>query len=146
MNKENFNYPRFGTWCTHSGILPNYRGIASEFYSMLNNEDFIGCSIFKVNHLIDNPSIYFQKKFKINPKKSLFFNIIKNNLILSDFLNISLSDILNKKYKRKAIMKKPRYYSWPKIKHMRKFTKKNRIITVNEISNFLLRNFNEKIF
>ena len=146
IDQKNMKIPSFGIWCTHSGILPNYKGVASEFYSMIQNEKFIGSSLFKINEFLDSPSVIFLKKFSLNKNNSLFYNIIKNNLILADFLDLKLSNILKKDYSIQKSYPKKKYYGWPQKIYMKKFSEKNKIMSINEILKFLLKRFNKEDF
>ena len=40
--------PRFGVLNLHSGILPSYRGVMATFWSMLNQERYIGTSLHQI--------------------------------------------------------------------------------------------------
>jgi len=59
----------------HPGILPNYKGSTTMYYSMLL-ESKIGCSIILMNKEIDKGPILFKKKYKIQQKFVDFDNTI----------------------------------------------------------------------
>jgi methionyl-tRNA formyltransferase len=68
--------PRFGIINLHSGVLPDYRGILATFWSMLNDETHIGCTLHYVtDNTIDTGEIIGIHKIPADNKRSLLWNI-----------------------------------------------------------------------
>lgn len=53
----------------HTGVLPNYRGLRSEFWALYNNDfNNIGTTIIKIDKNIDAGGILLQEKVNVNRK------------------------------------------------------------------------------
>lgn len=52
----------------HTGMLPKYRGLMPTFWAMLNEEKFVGISVFLVDEGIDSGPIVVQKQVEIGDK------------------------------------------------------------------------------
>ena len=52
----------------HPGLLPKYRGLFPNFYSLMNNEKNIGFTLHKVNNKIDSGQIIKKYLIPINKK------------------------------------------------------------------------------
>jgi len=52
----------------HTGLLPKYRGLMPTFWTLLNEEDYIGVSVFLVDEGIDSGPIVVQRKVRIENK------------------------------------------------------------------------------
>ena len=50
----------------HTAMLPRYRGLMPTFWALLNNEEYIGVSVFFVDEGIDSGPIVVQKKLPAN--------------------------------------------------------------------------------
>lgn len=88
---------------THASLLPKYRGGSPINWSIINGEDFFGCSIIEMSKGLDKGPIILQKKIKL---KDL------NYLEAVEKSNILFSSLLNK------FFSKPNYY-WKKRKLQR---------------------------
>jgi folate-dependent phosphoribosylglycinamide formyltransferase PurN len=64
INKDIINF--------HPGLLPKYRGLFPNFYSLMNNEKNIGFTLHKVNNKIDSGQIIKKYLIPINKKDGLF--------------------------------------------------------------------------
>jgi methionyl-tRNA formyltransferase len=82
----------------HSGILPDYKGILTSFWSKKNNETEYGFTVHGIeNSGIDTGSVFHVEKFKHNPDKCLFHTIHKLYPDAANFMRGFLSDFqLNK--------------------------------------------------
>ena len=66
FKKEIFDLAPNGCLNLHTGLLPKYRGLMPTFWAMLNGENEIGISVFKVDKGIDSGPILIQKTIEIN--------------------------------------------------------------------------------
>jgi len=111
----------------HPGILPNYRGLYPNFYSILNNEKHIGITFHQINEKIDDGKIFNIKKFdlKKNNKifhtyKKLFFNIETIKFIEASLLNYN--KIKKTTYNTVFLERNnSKYYSLPTLKQILKY-------------------------
>lgn len=49
----------------HAGILPKWRGFAANAWAIINGEDEIGYSFFRINEKMDDGDLYFVRHIKI---------------------------------------------------------------------------------
>ncbi len=92
--KELLSVPRYGFWCIHPSLLPQYRGPSPIAYSLINGDKKTGVTIFKMDEKIDHGPLIAQQEQEILPtdhrldleKKltDLAFSLFKK-LILTDF-------------------------------------------------------------
>ena len=55
------NTPRLGTYLWHEGITPNYRGVYSPFWALVNEDhENLGYTLLKVNSKLDAGEVYVQ--------------------------------------------------------------------------------------
>ena len=103
----------------HPGILPNYKGLYPNFYSILKKEKNIGITFHLINEKIDEgPTLdKLNYKFDFNKDKifllykTLFFNVRTINFITKSINNFnSLKKKLSRKFKVTG-----KYYSYPKL-------------------------------
>lgn len=61
LPKKLINTPKYGTFLWHEGITPNYRGVYSPFWALVN-EDYenLGYTLLKMNSKLDAGEIYVQ--------------------------------------------------------------------------------------
>ncbi len=64
--------PRCGTINIHTSPLPKYRGMAPNFWALVNGEKEFGTSIHLVTSEIDNGDIVCQKKVEIRDSDTVF--------------------------------------------------------------------------
>jgi len=118
-------FPKFGIINLHSGILPNYRGVMPTFWSMLNQEKEIGCTLHYIqDQTIDTGDIIEIYRKNIDYQKSYIFNVLSiyksgSNIILKLLKKISLKS----KIIKKPQIDKGKYYSFPKKFELDKFQK-----------------------
>jgi len=63
----------------HTGILPHYRGVRSEFWALYNKDyDNIGSTIIKIDEGIDSGNVLLQNKVKVEPGDNEFILKCKN--------------------------------------------------------------------
>jgi methionyl-tRNA formyltransferase len=89
----------------HSGILPQYRGSTTFYYSILNEKKCGATAIF-LNENIDEGNIIFEKEFDV-PKENVDFDHIFDPFIRAEVLKEALKRyIKNKKFDEKPQNKK----------------------------------------
>lgn len=62
----------------HYAVLPRFRGFHGMHWALINDEKFMGYTLFRVNHVIDGGPIYCQYKFKVQDTMDL--NQIRTHL------------------------------------------------------------------
>ena len=95
IKKNILKIPKMGTLNSHPGILPYYRGIDCEKWTIFN-DDFvnIGCSVHWVDKGVDTGSIISTVKYKISKNETLkTLNINLNNLAVRMLAKIVLKII-----------------------------------------------------
>ncbi|MEZ5428769.1 MAG: formyltransferase family protein [Pyrinomonadaceae bacterium] len=71
LPKKLINTPRLGTYLWHEGITPNYRGVYSPFWALVN-QDYknLGYTLLKMNSKLDAGEVYVQGKVEnVNLKR-----------------------------------------------------------------------------
>ena len=68
---EIINKTKIGVFGFHNSLLPKYRGGAPIVWQILNNEDIIGSTLFKINKDIDSGEILFQIKTAFKKKSDV---------------------------------------------------------------------------
>lgn len=119
--------PRCGVINLHSGILPNYRGVLSSFWAILNGEKEIGATLHYISDSkIDAGDIIGFVKVDFDKNSSLVSNI--SNLYLSAFSLLAktiekISDGEKLKAVKQSELGNSRYFSYPKADDIKEFTK-----------------------
>ena len=116
LNENVLNTPKFGTICTHSSLLPSFKGIAGEFNAIAQGEHFIGSSIFNVELVLDEGHVLFQRTFKTRPNKSLLYHLLKNNIIAKHLLRKAVIEVGRAKGTSRFCVEndyESSYFSWP---------------------------------
>ena len=128
FKEEILNIPKKGCINIHCSLLPKYRGLMPSFWTLYNNEDYSGVSIFLINKDIDDGPIIFQKKIKVS-NFTLEELILNTKAISFKALRIVLK--LFKKNKIKIInennVKESTYFSFPNKKDVDKFRLYNKL-------------------
>ena len=101
----------------HPGILPKYRGLFTNYYSLKNNETNVGITFHKINHKIDAGDII--SKLEIPIKKddtvySLYKKIYKSEDSLY-FIKNCLEKYEDIKINKLSLGKNAKYNSYPKF-------------------------------
>lgn len=123
LKKEVLGLPKLGSLNIHPGYLPLYRGVASSFWAMLNENEFGGVTIHYMAEKLDCGDIVNRGKVLIAKNKSLH----KHNFLCcklgGELLLGSLKDIQAGEVKR-IKQEKGNYYSWPEQKDVKKYLTK----------------------
>lgn len=125
--KEKFlSIPKHGVFCVHSSLLPAYKGIAGEFHAINNNENVIGTTIFQVKAQLDAGEVLSQVWFDIEKGRSLFHQIVKNNISGGELLHKMVVSLKNEGKINGDFypgVLKSSYYSWPSKADVKKYKK-----------------------
>ncbi|MFN0279984.1 MAG: formyltransferase family protein [Pyrinomonadaceae bacterium] len=63
LPKALINTPKYGTFLWHEGITPNYRGVYSPFWALVNKDyDNLGYTLLRMNSKLDAGEVYVQGK------------------------------------------------------------------------------------
>lgn len=118
--------PQMGCLCLHSGLLPSYKGIAGEFHAMRLGENYCGSTFFVMNEAIDEGAIVGQVKIEVDYHKSIFFNMVQNNLAARDLVKNKTSIGIQKGLFQEIskIDVEPSYFSWPSSENMNQLRKR----------------------
>ena len=63
--------PSLGCVNLHCSLLPDYAGIMPSFWTLYNDEEYLGCTVHIMDSKIDNGSIIAQKKILNTSGKSI---------------------------------------------------------------------------
>ncbi len=120
LKSEALSLPRIGCINVHPGYLPNYRGVASSFWAMLENNKFGGATVHYMESKLDKGDIIKREKVPISKEISLH----RHNFLCCQTGGRLLIEAINKIYFKKIKGKKQgkgNYYSWPKSEEVRRF-------------------------
>lgn len=105
----------------HSALLPTYGGIYPIFWQLLNNEMWGGVTLHWIDKHIDKGTIAYQKQFKLNQSKSLFWHY-KVAFEISLELSIqAINDIEKGIINSFSMDNNYTYFSWPKRDDIKRF-------------------------
>ena len=114
IKTENFNTKKF--YNIHFSLLPEYKGMHTTAWPIINGEKYSGVTLHKIDNGIDTGDIISQIKFKIKNNdnaEKVFLNYIKYGTIL---FKKCFNNLLNGKFKsRKQDIKNSSYYNKPSI-------------------------------
>lgn len=107
----------------HPGLLPNYRGLYPNFFSIINKEKKIGFTCHLIDKKIDHGKILSRIKYKFNYKVDNIFYLYKILFFKKKTINFICNSIIKldkKKFKKrkKLITSKSKYYSYPSIRQI----------------------------
>lgn len=115
----------------HPGLLPKYKGLFTNFYSLMNKENFIGITFHLVEKKIDSGKIFKRLKIKVEKNdtiftlyKKIFLNKKSHEFIYNCILNYK--KLSKNKLKNKDLYK---YNSYPKLRDIIKFKFNRNFIT-----------------
>ena len=101
VSKKNLEIAKLGWLNIHNGILPNYKGLDAPFWSLYNEEKFLGSTIHIMNDTFDEGPIINQSVF-INENLSYFKTVDKlfeaSKTMLIKLLENPIEQIKRKKH------------------------------------------------
>tara|TARA_B100000212_G_scaffold266425_1_gene205920 strand:- start:30 stop:815 length:786 start_codon:yes stop_codon:yes gene_type:complete len=114
--------PKHGCINLHCSLLPDYAGLLPSFWTLYNNEKFIGSTVHYMDDKIDNGKILGQIKFPV-PKNPTIFKVVK---ITKDAGGELMCKIINRIFNGVIIDKRQtnnpkNYFSWPTISNIKEF-------------------------
>jgi methionyl-tRNA formyltransferase len=65
LKQEVLDLASFGFWGLHNSLLPKYRGSSPLVWSIINGDEFVGGTIFKFTHGMDDGEILYQAKVSL---------------------------------------------------------------------------------
>ncbi|NQY66884.1 MAG: hypothetical protein HRT72_04075, partial [Flavobacteriales bacterium] len=72
FKQELLDIPSLGTCVLHEGITPEYKGLHTPIWALLNRDfDCLGYSIIKANNVIDGGDVLVQGKYDLKEKEGL---------------------------------------------------------------------------
>jgi methionyl-tRNA formyltransferase len=63
--------PRLGTWGIHHSLLPKYRGFAPLVWAIINGEEKVGSTFFRLNAGVDSGDVLFQVEVDVGPEDGI---------------------------------------------------------------------------
>lgn len=71
LPKQILNIPKYGSWNAHASLLPRWRGAAPIQWSLLEEDNFTGVGIMKMEEGLDTGDLLIEKKIKIEKEDNL---------------------------------------------------------------------------
>jgi|TARA_B100000315_G_C14430149_1_gene519753 hypothetical protein len=126
----------------HPGLLPEYKGIFSTFWSMYNEAKKFGCTLHKVNEEYDSGEIILSESLELNYSISVFENVLNLAPTVKGMLFSFLSQITNKQSLKVSCqqIELSRYYSFPSKQNIDTFMKKQKLIDLEQASQLVKSN------
>lgn len=83
LPKKLIDTPRYGTFLWHEGITPNYRGVYSPFWALVNDDyENIGYTLLRMNSKLDAGEVYLQGKAENIDVKNDWHSYIGHKAVL----------------------------------------------------------------
>lgn len=88
---EVINAPRLGTFLWHEGITPNYRGVYSPFWALVNEDhENLGYTFLKMNSKLDAGEIYVQGKAEAIDVQNDWHSYIGHKAVLDSLPQVEI--------------------------------------------------------
>jgi hypothetical protein len=111
------NAPKYGTFLWHEGITPNYRGVYSPFWALINQDyENLGYTLLKMNSKLDAGDIYVQGKAENIDLKTDWHSYIGHKAVLDSLPKVEIFLKQLESNQHNAIEKNDSadgYYSYP---------------------------------
>ena len=107
----------------HPGLLPKYKGLFTNFYSLMSREKYIGITFHEIEKKIDSGKIIQKFKIKVD-KNDTVFRLYKKIFLNTKSHEFIYSSILNyKKLSKYRVISRDgyRYNSYPRLMDIIKF-------------------------
>lgn len=125
--KEILDIPRHGCINIHAGLLPSYRGPASNFWVLFNREEKTGITFHYMTEGIDDGDIILQKQLQILPYDTEETLDVRLAELGSKWICEVVKQIENKTLNpHPQPEKKASYFSQPKSRDRRLFAKRRK--------------------
>lgn len=135
ISADLISIPKKGVINIHPAYLPDYKGVSPVFWSLVNNEEYVGVTVHYINQGVDTGNIIEREKVKIekgDSEHSLYWRLCEIGSIL--LIRVA-GDIKNGRVKSIANIG-GRYFSLPTKKAVEKY-KKSR--TFFNLKDFIFR-------
>lgn len=127
LKQDVINIAKQATLNVHPAILPKYRGLMSDFWSLLNEESTTGVTIHHIVEKLDAGNIIAQEQFPIKKHDSKFSLMIKSAQRGSKLLiNILRKLKTGIKLQTTSLEIKSKLYSYPKKENFDQFHQKGK--------------------
>lgn len=83
----------------HPSILPKYRGCSPIISAILNNDEYTGVSLMKMNEGIDEGPVYKIERIKVDKKEDIFSLSSKLSKVAADLIIKNIKQIITGKLK-----------------------------------------------
>lgn len=125
FQKDLLSLPSHGCINLHCSLLPKFPGLLPSFWTLFENEEYIGASVHAMDTKIDNGSILDQIAIKM-PEKATMFSVINITKTAGGHLMVKvIKDIIagEVNYSVNNIPKNG-YYHWPTLEQIHEFRRK----------------------
>jgi methionyl-tRNA formyltransferase len=86
LDKIDLEKIRGGLWGIHNSLLPRYRGGSPLVWSIIQGDEFVGSTIFKISDGLDNGPILHQIKFRMEDSDNISTVLHKiERILISEF-------------------------------------------------------------
>jgi methionyl-tRNA formyltransferase len=65
FDKATLDLPLLGIWGIHNSLLPKYRGAAPLVWSIINGDEWVGSSLFRMSEGVDDGPILYQARARL---------------------------------------------------------------------------------
>ena len=128
FKQELLSIPKVASINRHSSLLPSYRGVYPIFWSMLNDEKYVGVTFHTMDKEIDKGGIIAQDRIEIH-NDDTFFSLFQKCYDLSvDLFLKSLEILRNGNWSPLQNNFAPSYFSFPTSNDAKLFRKKGKRI------------------
>lgn len=127
----------------HCSLLPNYRGIGAIFQTLVNEEEWVGCSVHIIDsEAVDKGDIVAQLKLPKIKWRSVFYHTLLLYKHAGDVIEKAIKSVLCNQL---DIIKNEggSYYSWPSKAELKKLHEKNQKMI--QLKDFMLR-YSDRVF
>ena len=113
-----FNIPRLGTYVLHEGLTPEYKGLHTPIWALLNREpEYVGYTMLRVNESIDGGDVILQDGYELKDGEDVrCWSWVAHKAIIDGLpdLRKALADLEeNETFTPVSIEgRKHEYYSW----------------------------------
>lgn len=134
VQKEILDIPRHGCINIHAGLLPRYRGPASNFWVLFNGEEKTGITFHYMTEGVDDGDIILQKELRILPDDTEDMLDIRLAKLGSESICEVIKQIGNGTFKRRPQSEQQAsYFRQPNSRQRKKLTKIRKNITSNSM-------------
>ena len=113
-----YNIPRLGTFVLHEGLTPEYKGLHTPIWAMLNGEhEYIGYTMLRVNDEIDGGEVLNQGTYTLQPGEDVrTWSWVGHNALIQGLpeMRERINDLANNGTFSPLSLegRKDTYYSW----------------------------------